>query len=77
MKRFESVVLDVLSHMSRLRGWRRLRSLFPRRRLLRWFGIKPFNYAVYDRWRSYKIVRLLKPDWRGWLYRRLLVAGLI
>ena len=72
LKRFENVVLDVLAHMGRIRGWRNLLDLVPWSRLRRWFGIKPFNYRTYDRWRNYAIARFLKPNWRAWLYRKLL-----
>ncbi|OWJ54729.1 hypothetical protein [Pyrodictium delaneyi] len=41
---------------------------------MRWFCIKPFKYAVYNKWRDRRIVRFLKPDWRGWLYRKLLAV---
>jgi hypothetical protein len=74
MKRFENIVLDVLSHMGRIRGWRKLVKLFPYQRLARWFGIRPFNYRVYDRWRNHAITRFLKPNWRAWLYRKLLAV---
>ena len=74
MKRFENIVLDVLAHMSRMRGWRKLLDIMPWSRLMRWFGIKPFNYRTYDRWRNYKIVKFLKPNWKGWLYRKLLAV---
>ena len=74
LKRFENIVLDVLFHMGRIRGWRNLLDLIPWRRLMKWFGIKPFNYNTYVKWRDRKIVRFLKPNWRGWLYRKLLAV---
>ena len=37
-------------------------------------GIKPFSYSVYEKWRDRRIVRFLKPNWRGWLYRKLLAV---
>lgn len=68
MLRFESVTRDVLRGMRRISGWHGLVRLLPRARLLRWFGVKPFNYMVYAEWRNRTIVRRLKPNWRAWLY---------
>jgi len=74
LRRFEGVVVDVLAAMKRMRGWMRLLDLIPRGTLMRWFGIRPFNYVVYKAWADHAIVRAIKPNWRGWLYRRLLAA---
>ena len=74
LKRFENIVLDVLAHIRRITGWRALLDLIPVARLRRWLGIKPFNYRIYDRWRNHAITRFLKPNWRAWLYRRLLAV---
>lgn len=71
MKRFENVVLEVLSVMGRIKGWRILLNLIPWNRLRRWFGIKPFDYQRYLRWRNFAIVRYLKPNWRAWFYVKL------
>jgi len=74
LKRYENIVLDVLFHMGKIRGWRILTKLIPWTRLMRWFGVRPFNYRVYDKWRDRRIVRHIKPDSRGWLYRKILAA---
>jgi len=72
MRRFGDVVVDVLGALKRLAGWRKLLELVPARLLRRWLGIKPFRRGVYRRWRNRAITRHLKPNWRGWLYFRLL-----
>jgi len=71
MRRFGDVVLSVLGNMKRMRGWRKLLDLIPRGTLMRWFGIRPFNYRRYKLWADRAIVRAIKPDWRGWLFLRL------
>jgi len=75
LKRYENVVKEVLQASARHTGWRTITNYIPSSRLRRWFGIRPFDYFTYEKHRNRAIVKLLKPDWRGWLYRRLLKAG--
>lgn len=62
------VVLEVVNAMGRVVAWRRLLDTYPRARLLRGLGIRPFNRDVYWKWQMKAITRYLKPNWRGWLY---------
>ena len=69
MRRYGNVVADVLAHMGRLRGWRALLAMFPRATLKRWLGIRPFRYGTYIMLRNLAIVRHLKPNRRGMMYK--------
>lgn len=74
LKRHEKIVLDVLYKMDKMFGWRNFLRLIPHARLLRWFGIKPFNFEKYFMWKNRAIVRHIKPNWRAWAYKRRMYA---
>ena len=71
LERYKNVVLSV---------WRAMRirtailEHLPASLLREWLGIRPYNPMTYYDWRNRAVTRLLKPNWRGWLYMKRLMA---
>lgn len=75
MNKFSDVVFDIISHTSKMTEWRPLLKVISITKLMKFFGIKPFNYGRYFVWKKHKIVKYMKPNWRGWLFKRLIIAS--
>lgn len=67
MKRFENIVVEVFGAIGRMR-WRAVDNLvseFPKSRLRKWFGVKPYKHRIYEQWRRRSIMKWIVIRYRA------------